>query len=159
MNFRIGHSKDVHQLAKGRKLILGGIEIEHELGLVGHSDADVLLHAIAESLIGAMALGDLGTLFPDTDDKYKDIDSQKILEQTRKILEDNNYEIKNIDATIYAEKPKLNNLMPKIHDNVARILNIEVTSINIKATRGEKMGYIGRQEGMGAECVALIYKK
>lgn len=158
MKFKIGHSKDVHQLVGNRQLILGGIEIPFDKGLLGHSDADVLLHVICESLIGAMGLGDLGTLFPDTDQKYLNIDSQILLKQVEKLLKDKNYKINNLDATVFAEKPKLNKYIGKIKKNIARILKIEEEQVNVKATRGEKMGFIGRGEGMGAECVCLIEK-
>lgn len=156
--YKIGHSKDVHQLIENRKLILGGIEIPHNKGLLGHSDADVLLHAIIESLIGAMGLGDIGTLFPDTDNKYKNISSLILLEQTNELLVKNNYKINNIDATIFVEKPKMKPHISKMKEKIAKTLNVELEQINIKATRGEGMGFVGREEGIGAESVCLIIK-
>ncbi len=159
MKFKIGHSYDMHPLVSGRKLILGGVEIEHELGLKGHSDADVLLHAITESLIGAMAMGDIGTFFPDTDPKYKGISSVVLLKEVFVVLKDNNYKINNIDAIVYAQKPKLNPLIKDIRANIAKILDLDLEDINIKATTGEKLGYIGREEAIAAEAVCLIYKE
>ncbi len=159
MKFKIGHSYDMHALISGRKLILGGIEIEHELGLKGHSDADVLLHAITESLIGAMGLGDIGTFFPDTDPKYKGISSVILLKEVLDILKDNNYKINNIDAIVYAQKPKLNPLIKDIRTNIANILEVDYEDVNIKATTGEKLGYIGREEAIAAESVCLIYRE
>ncbi len=159
MKFKIGHSYDMHPLVSERKLILGGIEIEHKLGLKGHSDADVLLHAITESLIGAMGMGDIGTLFPDTDPKYKGISSVVLLKEVYEILISKGYKINNIDAIIYAQKPKLNPLIKDIRTNIASVLKLNVEDINIKATTGEKLGYIGREEAIAAESVCLIYKE
>ncbi len=159
MKFKIGHSYDMHPLVSKRKLILGGIEIEHKLGLKGHSDADVLLHAITESLIGAMGMGDIGTLFPDTDPKYKGISSVVLLKEVYEILLSKGYKINNIDAIVYAQKPKLNPLIKDIRANIASVLKINVKDINIKATTGEKLGYIGREEAIAAESVCLIYKE
>ncbi len=153
---RIGHSYDVHQLVYDRKLILGGIEIEHTKGLLGHSDADVLLHAITESIIGAMAMGDIGTLFPDTDPKYKGIDSMILLNEVVKIMHENNYNIINIDASLYLEAPKMRPYIAKICQNIAANINIDIKQINVKATRGERMGFIGREEGIAAEAVVLL---
>lgn len=153
---RIGHSYDIHRLEKNRKLILGGIEIKHHLGLQGHSDADVLLHAICESLIGAMNLGDIGTLFPDTDPKYKSIDSMILLKNVINILNEKNYSINNIDATLYMEVPKMRPHIDDIRRNISENICIDINCINIKATTGEKLGFIGRQEGIAAECVCLI---
>ncbi len=155
---RIGHSYDVHQLAENRKLILGGIEIEHKKGLLGHSDADVLLHAITESIIGAMAMGDIGTLFPDTDPKYKGIDSMLLLQEVVTIMQENNFKIVNIDASLYLEAPKMRPHIANICQNIASNINIEVNQINVKATRGERMGFIGREEGIAAEAVVLLEK-
>jgi 2-C-methyl-D-erythritol 2,4-cyclodiphosphate synthase len=153
---RIGQSVDIHQLAPGRKLILGGVEIEHEKGLVGHSDADVLTHAIAESILGALALGDLGTHFPDTDPKCKGADSLMLLGQVVKMMEEKGYRIGNIDALILAEKPKMAPHIPVMRTNIARVLHTDIDRVSIKATRGEKMGFVGRQEGMAATCVCLL---
>ena len=156
---RIGHSKDVHQLVAGRPLILGGVEIEHHMGLHGHSDADVLTHAVTEAIIGALGLGDIGTHFPDTDAAYKGACSLALLKQTMRLLEASNYRIGNLDATIFAEQPKMRPHIEAMRANLAASMGIDVTQINVKATRGEKMGYIGREEGMGAECVVLLLEK
>lgn len=156
---RIGQSVDIHQLVEGRDLILGGVKIEHSHGLLGHSDADVLVHAIMESLIGAMGLGDLGKHFPDTDPKYKDISSMVLLEETYQMMVNHGYEIGNIDATILAEKPKMAPYIPLMRENIARVLHTSVDCVNIKATRGEKLGFVGREEGILAMAVCLIEKK
>jgi 2-C-methyl-D-erythritol 2,4-cyclodiphosphate synthase len=153
---RIGQSIDIHQLAPGRKLILGGVEIAHEKGLVGHSDADVLTHAIAESILGALALGDLGSHFPDTDPKYKGADSLLLLGQVAKMMEEKGYRIGNIDALILAEKPKMAPHIPAMRENIARVLHTDLDRVSIKATRGEKMGFVGHEEGMAATCVCLL---
>jgi 2-C-methyl-D-erythritol 2,4-cyclodiphosphate synthase len=156
---RIGHSKDVHRLVKGRPLILGGVEIEHHLGLQGHSDADVLTHTVIESIIGALALGDIGKHYPDTDPAYKGADSMDLLKATKMMLSESPYKIGNLDATIFAEQPKMRPYIDAMRVNIAKALDIEMTQVNVKATRGEKMGYIGREEGMGAECVVLLLEK
>jgi 2-C-methyl-D-erythritol 2,4-cyclodiphosphate synthase len=156
---RIGQSTDIHQLVEGRDLILGGVKIEHSKGLLGHSDADVLIHAIMEALIGAMGLGDLGKHFPDTDPKYKGISSLLLLEETYHLMEENGYVVSNIDATILAERPKMAPHIIKMRENIARALHTDVTNINIKATRGEKLGFVGREEGMMAQAVCLIETK
>ncbi len=156
MQIKIGHSKDIHRLEYGRKLIIGGVELKHDYGLVGHSDADVLLHAITESIIGAMGLGDIGTFFPDTDPKYKNIDSTLLLRETIDIMYKNNYKINNIDSTIFAEQPKMLTHVPKMRKVIASICGVDETKINIKATRGEKVGIIGREEAIGAEAVVLL---
>ena len=158
MKIRIGHSYDVHQLVENRKLILGGVELEYEKGLLGHSDADVLLHAITESIIGALGKGDIGTFFPDTDNKFKDIDSMILLQEVIKIMSGEGYLVNNIDATVYLENPKLNPHIKNIIDNISNKTKINKELINIKATRGEKMGFIGRGEGIAAEAVVLITK-
>lgn len=156
---RIGHSKDVHRLVEGRPLILGGVEIEHQLGLDGHSDADVLTHVVIESIIGALALGDIGKHFPDTDPAYKGANSMDLLTATKAMLDESAYKIANLDATIFAEKPKMRPHIDSMRTNIARTLDINLTQVNIKATRGEKMGFVGREEGMGAECVVLLLEK
>jgi len=155
---RIGHSKDVHQLVKGHPLILGGVEIEHHLGLKGHSDADVLTHVVIESIIGALALGDIGKHFPDTDPIYKGVNSMTLLGKTKKMLDHAHYKISNLDATIYAEQPKMRPHIDAMRKNIAKMLEIDISQVNVKATRGEGMGFIGRSEGMGAECVVLLNK-
>ncbi len=153
---RIGQAIDIHQLQKGRPLILGGVQIDHEQGLLGHSDADVLLHAIAESILGALALGDLGKHFPDTDPKYKGISSMLLLEHVYELMKEKKYKIGNIDATILAEKPKMAPHILKMRENVASCLHCSLDAISIKATRGEKMGFVGKEEGMVALCVCLL---
>jgi 2-C-methyl-D-erythritol 2,4-cyclodiphosphate synthase len=155
---KIGHSYDVHQLVVDRKLILGGIEISHEKGLLGHSDADVLLHAITEAIIGALCMGDIGTLFPDTDDKYKGIDSMILLKDVINIMKEKKYQINNIDASLYLERPKMRPHIDIIRENIATNIGVDIDCINIKATRGEKMGFIGREEGIAAEAVVLLTK-
>lgn len=156
---RIGQSTDIHQLVKGRKLILGGVEIEHELGLLGHSDADALLHAIAESILGALALGDLGKHFPDTDIRYKDMDSLWMLKQVYKIMVEKGYMIGNLDAMIMIERPKMAPHIPEMRKNVAEALCCDIDQVSIKATRGEKLGFVGREEGVQAQCVVLLTDK
>lgn len=154
--FKIGHSKDVHQLVNNRKLIIGGETLEFEKGLLGHSDADVLVHAVAESIIGALGLGDLGTLYPDNDQEFKDCNSMLFLDDLKVILKKQDYKICNIDATIFAEAPKMLVHTPKMKSNIANALGVDPSLVNVKATRGEKMGFIGRGEGIGAESVVLI---
>lgn len=156
MRYRIGQSTDIHQLKSGRKLILGGVEIEHNQGLLGHSDADVLLHAIIESIIGAMGLGDIGKHFPDTDDRYRGISSMKLLEYTYNLMNEHHYKINNIDALIIIEEPKMAPYISEMVHNVASVLKCDDSQINIKATRGEKMGYIGRKEGVMAQSIVLL---
>ena len=156
---RIGQSTDIHQLVKGRKLILGGVEIEHETGLLGHSDADALLHAIAESILGALALGDLGKHFPDTDERYKDMNSLWMLRQVYKIMEEKGYAIGNLDAMIMIERPKMAPHIPAMRKHVAEALCCDKEQVSIKATRGEKLGFVGREEGVQAQCVVLLHKK
>ena len=155
---RIGQSTDIHRLVKGRKLILGGVEIPYELGLDGHSDADVLLHAIIEALIGAMGLGDIGTHFPDTDDEYLGISSIKLLERTREMLEENGYEISNIDSLILIQQPKMKPYIPQMRKNIAETLGIGEDQVNVKATTEEKLGFTGNEEGISAYAVAGIEK-
>ena len=155
---RIGQSTDIHQLVKGRKLILGGVEIEHEMGLLGHSDADALLHAIAESILGALALGDLGKHFPDTDPQYKGISSLLLLEQVTKLMESKGYCIGNVDALIMIERPKMAPHIPLMRQNIAQALHCAEDQVNVKATRGEKLGFVGREEGVLAQAVVLLEK-
>jgi len=155
---RIGHSKDVHRLVSNRPLILGGVEIQHHLGLYGHSDADVLTHVVIEAIIGALGLGDIGKHFPDTDPAYKGANSMNLLSATKKILAESGYKIGNIDATIYAEKPKMRPHIAAMRENIAKTLEVDIALVNVKATRGEGMGFVGREEGMGAECVVLLSK-
>lgn len=157
--FRIGQSMDIHQLVEGRDLYLGGVKIEHSKGLKGHSDADALLHAVIESIIGAMGLGDIGKHFPDTDERYKGISSMILLEKTYELMIENHYEIGNIDSLILAEKPKMAPHIDKMRANIASALHCDVSQVNVKATRGEKLGYIGREEGICAQAVTLLVRK
>lgn len=153
---RIGQAVDIHQLVEGRDLILGGVKIEHKLGLLGHSDADVLLHAIAESILGALALGDLGKHFPDTDPKYKGISSMVLLEHVYELMNEKGYHIGNLDATILAEKPKMAPHIMNMRSNVASCLHCDIECVSIKATRGEKLGFVGHEEGIVSMCVCLL---
>ena len=153
---RIGQSKDIHRLVEGRDLIIGGVKIPYEKGLLGHSDADVLLHAIIESLIGAMGLKDIGTHFPDTDPRYKGISSLLLLDETYKMLKENGYKIVNIDSLINIEKPKMAPHIDQMRANIAEHLHCDVSQINVKATRGEGLGLVGRGEGAIAYAVCLI---
>lgn len=153
---RIGMGYDVHRLVEGRDLILGGVKIPYEKGLLGHSDADVLLHAVMDALLGAAALGDIGKHFPDTNPEYKGISSVKLLEHVGKLIEDNMYVIGNIDATIIAQKPKMLPHIEKMRENVAQALHIETDQINIKATTEEGLGFTGTGEGISAQAVAAL---
>ena len=157
--FRIGQSIDIHQLVEGRDLYIGGVKIDHDKGLLGHSDADVLLHAIIESIIGALGLGDIGKQFPDTDPQYQGISSMVLLEHCYQLMNQEGYEIKNLDSIIMCEAPKMAPHIQKMRENVASKLHCDVSQINIKATRGEKLGFVGRQEGMVAQAVVLLRKK
>ena len=157
--FRIGQSIDIHQLVEGRDLYIGGVKIDHDKGLLGHSDADVLLHAIIESIIGALGLGDIGKHFPDTDPQYKGISSMVLLEHCYQLMDKEGYESNNLDSIIMCEAPKMAPLIQKMRENVASKLHCDISQINIKATRGEKLGFVGRQEGMVAQAVVLLRKK
>ena len=156
--FRIGNGYDVHKLVEGRKLILAGIEIPHHLGLLGHSDADVLVHAIMDGLLGALALGDIGKHFPDTDEKYKGISSMELLKEVSKLIKSRGYEVVNIDSIVAAERPKLKPHIEQMRKNVAEILEIAVDDISIKATTEEKLGFTGREEGIKSYAVVLLKK-
>ena len=153
---RIGLGYDVHRLVQGRDLILGGVTIPYELGLLGHSDADVLIHAIMDSLLGATALGDIGTHFPDTDPKYKGISSIALLKEVGNLLKIHDYKIGNIDATIIAQKPKMAPYIEIMRRNVAAALNIEFNQINIKATTEEGLGFTGEGLGISSQCICLV---
>lgn len=153
---RIGLGYDVHRLVKDRDLILGGVKIPHELGLLGHSDADVLIHAIMDSLLGASALGDIGKHFPDTDPKYKGISSIKLLEEVGKLLYKNNFTIGNIDATIIAEKPKMAPHIMEMRSNIAKALEIDVNKVNVKATTEEGLGFTGEKLGISSQAICLL---
>lgn len=156
---RIGQSQDVHRLVEGRDLIIGGVKIPYEFGLLGHSDADVLLHAIIEAIIGAMGLKDIGTHFPDNDDRYKGISSLKLLEETYKLMDQEGYKIVNVDSLIVIEKPKIAPYIDKMRTNIAEALHTNVKNINVKATCNEGMGFVGRKEGALAQAVVLIEDK
>lgn len=153
---RVGMGYDVHKLVEGRKLILGGVDIPYEKGLLGHSDADVLLHAIMDALLGAAALGDIGKHFPDTDSKYKGISSIKLLEYVRELIDDELYVVGNIDATIIAQRPKMAPYIEQMKKNVADALAIEVSQVNIKATTEEGLGFTGSGEGISAQAIASL---
>ena len=153
---RIGQSTDIHRLVVGRDLILGGVNVPYEMGLLGHSDADVLLHAIIEAIIGAMGLGDIGKYFPDTDDRYKGISSLILLRKTRELMEENGYKIGNVDSLILIQEPKLKNYIPQMRANIAEVLGCDVSQVNVKATTGERLGFVGNREGVVAQAVVLI---
>ncbi len=153
---RIGHGYDVHRLTENRKLILGGVEIPFNLGLLGHSDADVLIHAVCDALLGAAALGDIGRHFPDTSDDFLNIDSRILLRQVCSLLKEKGYKVINLDATVIAQKPKLAPFIEQMRVNIAEDLEIDTTCVNVKATTEEKLGFTGNLEGISAHCVALI---
>jgi 2-C-methyl-D-erythritol 2,4-cyclodiphosphate synthase len=155
---RVGTGYDVHKLVEGRDLIIGGVKIEHTLGLLGHSDADVLLHAIADAVLGAAGLKDIGAHFPDTDPKYKGADSMKLLEQVRELVMDEGYVVGNVDATVIAQAPKLRPYIEQMEENVAKCLGIDVSQVNIKATTEEHLGFTGREEGISSQAVCLLYE-
>ncbi len=156
---RIGHGYDVHRLAEGRKLILGGVEIENGgVGLLGHSDADVLLHAISDALLGAAALGDIGKHFPDSDARFKDADSLKLLLEVVKLLKKEQYEIQNIDATVLAQAPKLAPYIDEMRRNIAGVCRLPVSAVSVKATTEEGLGFTGQKEGIAAHAVCLLEK-
>ena len=153
---RVGIGYDVHKLVENRKLILGGVEIPHTLGLLGHSDADVLLHAIMDALLGAAALGDIGKHFPDTDEQYKGISSIRLLEHVRELIEKEGYLIENIDATVIAQKPKLRPYIDKMQENIANALKIDKNQVNVKATTEERLGFTGREEGISSQAICAL---
>ena len=153
---RIGHGYDVHRLTEGRRLILGGVDIPWEKGLLGHSDADVLTHAVMDALLGAAGLGDIGRHFPDTDSAYAGADSLKLLEHVVKLLGERGFSVGNVDATVLAQRPKLAPHIPQMRDNLARTMGVEPSRVNIKATTEEGLGFTGSGEGMAAHTVALI---
>ena len=149
---RVGLGYDVHKLVEDRKLILGGVEVPHTLGLLGHSDADVLVHAIMDALLGAAALGDIGKHFPDTDPAYKGADSMKLMAHVRDLIEEKGY----VDATVIAQKPKLRPYIEQMEENIAKVLHIEKDQINVKATTEERLGFTGREEGMAAQAICSL---
>lgn len=156
--FRIGQGYDCHALVEGRPLILGGVTIAHTKGLLGHSDADALLHAITDALFGAVALGDIGRHFPDTDPAFAGVDSRMLLREAAKLVREAGYAIGNVDATIIAQRPKMAPHIPAMVAHVAEDLGIEASQVNIKAKTNEKLGYLGREEGIATEAVALVYR-
>jgi 2-C-methyl-D-erythritol 2,4-cyclodiphosphate synthase len=153
---RIGHGYDVHRLVKDRKLFMGGVEIEHELGLLGHSDADVCLHAVMDAILGAMALGDIGKHFSDQDQAFKDIDSKILLEKVYEMMVNKGYVIGNLDVTIIAQQPKMAPHIPKMKSIISKILHTEMDQVNVKATTDEKLGFTGRQEGISCHAVCVL---
>lgn len=156
---RIGHGYDVHKLVEGRRLIVGGVEIPHNLGLLGHSDADVLLHAISDALLGACAMGDIGGMFPDTDPKWKGADSLKLLEAVVQRLRKDGYYIENIDTTLIAQNPKMKPYIDDMRKNIAAACKIDVSCVSVKATTEEQLGFTGREEGISAHAVVLVDKR
>ena len=157
--FRVGYASDIHRLVSNRKLILGGVEIPFELGLLGHSDADVVYHALGEAILGALALGDLGTHFPDNDDKYLNMDSSIILSEIKKMMDEHNYVIQNLDISISLEKPKLKKYIQKMRENISCILNTDIGNVSIKACTNEGVGEVGRQEACIATAIVLLRKE
>lgn len=158
MSYRIGQGVDFHQLAEGRELWLGGIKIEHSKGAVGHSDADVLLHAICDGMLGAACLGDIGTHFPDTDQQFKNIDSKILLQLSVDLIQKQGYQIVNIDSTLVLEKPKIKPHVPQMQQTIASICGLTATDVSIKATTAEQMGFIGREEGLMAYATVLLQR-
>ena len=154
--FRIGHGYDVHRFSKDRRLVLGGVEIPYEQGLLGHSDADVLLHAIMDAILGAMGLFDIGRHFPDTNEKYRGISSIKLLSHVKELMDKNGLDLANIDATVIAQKPKLLEFIPQMRENIANTLGVSPSQINVKATTEEGLGFTGRLEGISAHAVCLL---
>ena len=158
MNFRVGQGYDVHRLVEGRKLILGGVEIPHETGLLGHSDADALLHAITDALLGAAGLGDIGSHFPDTDPAFHGVDSRILLRETVARLARRGWKVVNVDSTVIAQRPKLASHIPAMRAHIATDLRLDMDAVNIKAKTSEKLGHLGREEGIAAQAVCLIEK-
>lgn len=156
---RIGHGYDVHKLVENRKLILGGVEIPHDKGLLGHSDADVLVHAIMDAMLGALAMGDIGHLFPDTDEKFKGADSMKLMREVYRIIDEKGYTVGNIDSTVIAQAPKLAPYIDTMRENIAKVCDCDVSQISVKATTEEKLGFTGEKLGISAHAVALMVKK
>lgn len=156
MEFRVGQGYDVHRFEPGSRVILGGVEIPFEKQLKGHSDADVLLHAITDAILGAAAMGDIGTHFPDTDPAYKGADSRELLKEAYKLVQDEGYQLGNVDATVIAERPKLMPVIPEIRKSIAGCLGCNLDQVSVKATTSEKMGFAGREEGIAVQAVALL---
>lgn len=153
---RIGHGYDVHKLVENRRLIVGGVDIPHDRGLLGHSDADVLLHAISDALLGACTLGDIGTHFPDTDPKWEGADSLVLLREVNRIINEAGYFVENIDSTLIAQKPKMKPYIPQMRKNIAAACGVDVSAVSVKATTEENLGFTGRQEGISAHAVVLV---
>jgi 2-C-methyl-D-erythritol 2,4-cyclodiphosphate synthase len=156
--FRIGTGFDVHRLAEGHKLIIGGVEIPHTKGCVGHSDADVLIHAICDAMLGALTLGDIGQHFPDNSDEFKGIDSRILLKKVNALISEEGYQIGNIDSTVVLQKPKIKDYIPKIREELASVLQVDVSQISVKVTTTEKLGFEGREEGVSAQAVCLLLR-
>ena len=156
VDYRIGHGYDVHKLVEGRRLVIGGVEIPHALGLLGHSDADVLVHAIMDAIIGALGLGDIGKHFPDNSAEFKDISSMKLLESVKSLMDEKNAEIVNIDSTLILQKPKVAPYIAKMRENIADTLGTSSEVVNVKATTEERLGFTGREEGAAAHAVVLL---
>lgn len=157
--FRIGYGYDVHAFADKRKLIIGGVEIPHEKGLEGHSDADVLLHAISDALLGALALGDIGKFFPDTDMKYKNADSRELLREVYTKIKNEGYQVGNVDAVLALQRPKVADYISLMRENIAKDLGVETDQVSVKATTTEKLGFVGKEEGAAAYSVVLLMKE
>ncbi len=157
-NYRIGHGYDVHKLKTGEKFMIGGIEIDHEKGAVGHSDADIVIHVICDSILGALSEGDIGKHFPDTEEKYKGIDSKELLVEVMGILNKKGFEVNNIDVTVLLQKPKLRNHIDNMIETLSTVMKIDKKKLSIKATTTEGLGFVGREEGVAAHCVTLINK-
>jgi 2-C-methyl-D-erythritol 2,4-cyclodiphosphate synthase len=157
MKIRVGFGYDVHRLVDGHPFVLGGVKINHEKGAFGHSDADVLLHVICDALLGAANLRDIGFNFPDTDDKYKGIDSKILLKESYQLVRDKGYALSNLDCTICLQRPKINPLIPEMKEGIASLLSIDIDDVSIKATTTEKLGFVGREDGISAYCTCLIH--
>ncbi len=157
-NYRIGHGYDVHRLEAGEKFVIGGIDIDHDKGAVGHSDADVVIHVICDSILGALGEGDIGKHFPDTDEKYRGVDSKELLAEVMKILKKKSFKINNVDVTVILEKPKLRDHVEDMVETLSGVMEISNDKLSIKATTTEGLGFVGRQEGVAAHCVTLIKK-
>jgi len=158
-DFRIGNGYDVHRLVKGRELFLGCVKIPHDLGLLGHSDADVLCHAIADAMLGACGAGDIGVHFPDSSDDFKGVSGEFILSETKKICEARGFQVHNLDSIVVAQKPKLAPFIPTMKERIAKTLSLPLDAVNVKATTEEKLGFTGREEGISAHAVCLMIKK
>lgn len=156
--YRIGHGYDVHQFGEGDFIILGGVKIPYHHGLIAHSDGDVLIHALCDALLGSIAAGDIGQHFPDTDDRYKNISSSVLLNETCQLLQKDNYSIVNIDVSIIAQAPKMSPFIQTMREHLAEILKLSVSQVNVKATTTEKLGFIGREEGVAVHCVVMVYR-